>query len=71
MSVNHINQLLKNTRGHDYIIGDVHGCNAGLRAVINDLNVGDRLFLVGDLFDRGPDSIDVFNAIIEGIRQGK
>lgn len=71
MPAAHITQLLKNSRGNDYIIGDVHGCNVGLRAVIDALKTGDRLFLVGDLFDRGPDSIDVFNAIIESIREGK
>ena len=71
MPANHIIQLPRNIKGHDYIIGDVHGCNAGLRAVIADLKVHDRLFLVGDLFDRGPDSVDVYNAIVEAKRMGK
>lgn len=71
MPVAHFIQLPKNTIGNDYIIGDVHGCNAGLRAVINDLNEHDRLFIVGDLFDRGPDSIDVYHAILSAIADGK
>lgn len=71
MTTPHIIQLPRNTEGNDFIIGDVHGCNAGLRAVINALKDNDRLFIVGDLFDRGPDSIDVFNAIQQGLMSGK
>jgi hypothetical protein len=71
MPAHHIIQLLKNINGNDYIIGDVHGCNDGLRTVIDALNVNDRLFLVGDLFDRGPDSIDVYNLILDARLNGK
>ena len=48
-----------NTQGHDYVVGDVHGDYerlTGLLSVIKfDVTV-DRLFSVGDLIDRGPDS---------------
>lgn len=36
------------------IIGDVHGCDKALRALLERLRQGeeDRLILLGDLFDR-------------------
>lgn len=53
----------KNTKGRDLIIGDIHGCftkmGAALRSVGFDPEAGDRLFSVGDLVDRGPESIHV------------
>jgi serine/threonine protein phosphatase 1 len=49
--------------GRDLIVGDVHGCFAKLRAALDavgfDPDAGDRLFSVGDLVDRGPESADV------------
>lgn len=47
-----IQQLPKNTVGNDYIIGDVHGSSA-FEKVLALLTKNDRLFIVGDLFDRG------------------
>lgn len=52
-----------NPRGRDLLVGDVHGCFTKLRAALEavgfDPNAGDRLFSVGDLVDRGPESADV------------
>ena len=45
------------------IIGDIHGCSRTLRALLEQLKPEsgrDRLILLGDLFDRGPDSRGVF-----------
>lgn len=46
--------------GRDYIAGDLHGTltrfMAALHATGFDPDAGDRLFLVGDLVDRGPES---------------
>ena len=45
------------------IIGDVHGCNDALCALLNKVKPEtgkDRLVFLGDLFDRGPDSFGVF-----------
>lgn len=55
----------RNTSGRDLIVGDVHGCfgklQAALDAVKFDPEAGDRLFSVGDLIDRGPQSEDVLD----------
>lgn len=47
------------------VIGDVHGCNAALEAMLIKLNPGreDTLVMLGDLFDRGPDSFEVFETV--------
>ncbi|MBU2743285.1 MULTISPECIES: metallophosphoesterase [Acidithiobacillus] len=48
-----------NPDGRDFIVGDLHGCRAmldGLLAQVSFDTGKDRLFSVGDLVDRGPDS---------------
>ena len=48
-----------NTQGHDYVVGDVHGDYERLTNLLSVINFDvkvDRLFSVGDLIDRGPDS---------------
>lgn len=44
------------------IIGDIHGCSTAFQALLSKVKVvgNDRLILLGDLFDRGPDSFEVF-----------
>lgn len=55
-----LKKIEKNTRGEDYVVGDIHGCFSLLQRELNkkgfDPNNGDRLFAVGDLVDRGPES---------------
>jgi serine/threonine protein phosphatase 1 len=55
-----VQRFALNTAGRDLIVGDVHGCftklRAALAAVDFDPALGDRLFSVGDLVDRGPES---------------
>lgn len=62
---NLVKRFSRNTKGRDFIIGDIHGCftkmGAALRAVGFDPDSGDRLFSVGDLVDRGPESIEALN----------
>ena len=50
--------LERNDRGRDLVVGDVHGHFATLRRALDELEVGehDRVFSLGDLVDRGPDS---------------
>jgi serine/threonine protein phosphatase 1 len=49
----------KNEQGRDFVVGDIHGCYdlvlKALKTVGFDYSK-DRLFCVGDLIDRGPDS---------------
>ena len=51
-------RLDRNTRGRDFVVGDIHGHFATLRQALAELEVGedDRVFSLGDLVDRGPDS---------------
>jgi hypothetical protein len=48
-------------------IGDTHGCNDELHSLITELHLrsDDRLAFVGDLVDRGPDSIGVIRYVKE------
>lgn len=51
-----------NTEGVDYCVGDIHGCFDRLLDLLNVINFDekvDRLFSVGDLCDRGPNSDQV------------
>lgn len=53
--------LPKNVNGRDFIAGDLHGCYKDLMALLEHVNFNieaDRLFLVGDLVDRGPHSME-------------
>lgn len=56
MSVLH---FTKNTAGRDFAVGDIHGCFSRLLSDLDSLGFDrsvDRLFSVGDLVDRGPES---------------
>ena len=49
-----------------FVIGDIHGCSAAFRKLLERLEPNketDRLILLGDLFDRGPDSYGVFRIV--------
>ena len=49
-----------NSVGNDYAVGDIHGCFTLLEQELHKLGFNDktdRLFSVGDLVDRGPESI--------------
>jgi len=48
-----------NSAGRDFIVGDIHGCFSRLQARLDQMGFDpsrDRLFSVGDLVDRGPES---------------
>lgn len=57
--MNKIKKLPANTRGRDFVCGDIHGSyscvNAFMKGVNFDKSV-DRLISVGDLIDRGPEN---------------
>jgi serine/threonine protein phosphatase 1 len=57
-----IKHFTKNTKGKDYVVGDIHGVFKKLYEILEKIGFdfeNDRLFSVGDLCDRGPDSPDV------------
>lgn len=56
--------LGRNGRGRDLVIGDVHGQRETFEHLLETVGYspddGDRLLLLGDLIDRGPDSASMF-----------
>ena len=55
-----VKTLAPNVRGRDFVVGDLHGCFEQFevfRAFIKFDRIKDRMFSVGDLVDRGPDSL--------------
>lgn len=57
--MNEVKHFELNTKGNDYCVGDIHGCFAKLQQQLDEMGFNpevDRLFSVGDLVDRGPDS---------------
>lgn len=56
-----LKKFVANQLGKDYVVGDIHGCFARLSSRLLEIGFNestDRLFAVGDLVDRGPDSED-------------
>lgn len=59
--MNKVNYYETNTQGRDLIVGDLHGCLEDLLLAMKALNFNesvDRMFSVGDLVDRGPNSFE-------------
>ena len=49
-----------------FVIGDIHGCCRAFDGLLEKLQPdpsSDRLILLGDLFDRGPDSWEIFQRV--------
>lgn len=58
----------ENTKGRDFVVGDLHGCVEDLLKVLLLLNFDssvDRVFSVGDLVDRGPNSMKTADLVYE------
>jgi serine/threonine protein phosphatase 1 len=57
----YVKRVSRNTQGRDLIVGDIHGYFTKLQAALDAVGfnpaAGDRLFSVGDLVDRGPESM--------------
>jgi serine/threonine protein phosphatase 1 len=59
-----IERFERNTAGRDIIVGDIHGKFSVLWRQLEEIGFNqdvDRLFSVGDLVDRGPESEDVLS----------
>lgn len=55
-----------NDVGRDFVVGDLHGCVDALRYLLHEIGFDgarDRLFSVGDLVDRGTDSLAAIDLI--------
>jgi serine/threonine protein phosphatase 1 len=60
--VSRVKRFAANTAGRDFAVGDVHGHFTRLQAALDTAGFDpavDRLFSVGDLVDRGPESLEV------------
>ena len=58
--------LPRNVKGRDFVVGDLHGHRALLEQELNKLGFdpsGDRVLSVGDLIDRGPESLATLSLI--------
>ena len=63
-----IKKLKNNTVGKDYFVGDIHGCYEQLMEALEKIKFNpdvDRLISVGDLVNRGPDSVKCLNLLKE------
>ena len=63
-----IKKLKKNTTGTDYFVGDIHGCYEQLMEALVKIKFNpdvDRLISVGDLVNRGLDSVKCLNLLKE------
>ena len=55
-----------NEKGRDFIVGDIHGCLDLFLDKLKEIDFDfekDRMFSVGDLVDRGPNSLDCLKLI--------
>lgn len=61
---NHLVKIPRNETGRDFAVGDIHGCFTALEDGLYKIGFNfekDRLFSVGDLVDRGPESDQVLD----------
>lgn len=61
-----VTRFPKNEQGRDLAVGDIHGCFNRLQSLLDEMGFDpakDRLFSVGDMVDRGPDSDQVLDWI--------
>lgn len=61
-----IKHYTKNTTGRDISVGDIHGCFSKVQRRLDEIGFNpeaDRLFSVGDLVDRGPESMQALDWI--------
>jgi serine/threonine protein phosphatase 1 len=57
-----------NTAGRDFVVGDLHGSYSAFLNLLKGINFDksvDRMFSVGDLVDRGPDSVSCLSLLTE------
>lgn len=63
-----IKMFPENLHGRDFVVGDIHGHTELLNQLLDNVAFDrsiDRLFAVGDLVDRGPNSADALRLVME------
>lgn len=58
----------QNKKGRDFVVGDIHGCFVEFQCNLDEIKFDptkDRMFSVGDLVDRGDDSLSCLRLIKE------
>lgn len=61
-----VERFLPNLKGNDWVMGDLHGCLELFNTALKDIEFNpevDRMFSVGDLVDRGPNSIECLDLL--------
>lgn len=50
-----------------YVMSDIHGCYAEFIEMLQKINFGDddELYVLGDIFDRGPQPLKVLDYILD------
>ena len=64
----HYQPVAANTQGRDFILADLHGCFPQLKTAMQAVNFNpscDRLLSVGDLIDRGEESLNCLKLLRE------
>lgn len=54
-----------------YVVGDVQGCLASLKQLMTQLPAADRLVFVGDLVNRGPESLATLRHVKTRVEHGQ
>lgn len=59
-------------RSHEYVIGDIHGCFDEFKELVNKINDVDpkaQFILVGDIIDRGSQSIEMIDWAMQNVNK--
>lgn len=64
---NPLGKIIKDPKGRQFVIPDIHGCFKTLEALIKqiDLRESDHLYFLGDYVNKGPHSLEVLKFIID------
>jgi len=59
------------TEPSTYVCSDLHGEFPAYKAIINQLKEKDKLYILGDVIDRGPDGIKILQDVMKRKKQGQ
>lgn len=65
------NKEKKASSVHTYVCSDLHGQYPVYKAIINKLKGNDKLYILGDVIDRGPDGIKILQDIMKRKEKGQ